>query len=375
MQHSQIHFQWKTPALAARTGVSLHSHTLHSRESLDFIDRAVAGTPWLSDVVRQRKEQYRKRNGIAPDLNRAWWTPPLSALQAWKLEASQIRRSLQMDALVSITDHDTIEGCQRLRLLRDTRHCPLSVEWSVPFRRAIFHLGVHNMPAEEATAMMARMTEVTASGGEGDIAALLDWVTSAPGTLIVLNHPLFDEAHIGVQAHEVCAIAFMEQHRQFIHALELNGLRPWKENRSALQLAAQFGLPVISGGDRHGREANACINLSNATQFDEFISEVRHDGRSEVLFLRAYREPFRLRILENVCEVLEYDPHHSMGWTHWYDRVFYIADDGTTKSASELRDQVPALVSGLISLATMVKDRRLRLALRAALQDRQEFAL
>ena len=375
MKHSQVHFQWHAPTPPARTGVSLHSHTLHSRESLDFIDRAVAGTPWLSGVVRRRKEQYRKDNGIAPDLNRAWWTPPLSALQAWNLEASQIRHSLHMDALVSITDHDTIEGCQRLRLLRATRHCPLSVEWTVPFRAAIFHLGVHNMPPEEATAMMARMAEVTQTGGEENIAALLDWICATPETLVVLNHPLFDEAHIGAQAHQDCAVAFTALNSHFIHAMELNGLRPWKENRGALQLASRFELPVISGGDRHGREANACINLSNAARLDEFISEVRHDRRSEVLFLRTYREPFRMRILENLCEVLENDPHHSMGWIRWYDRVFYIADDGSVKPVSELRDQIPALVSGLISLATMVKDRRLRLALRAALQDRQEFAL
>jgi len=51
---SNIHLQWKDAAVINRfrTGVSLHSHTLHSRESLDFIYRAAAQAPLLSAAIR-----------------------------------------------------------------------------------------------------------------------------------------------------------------------------------------------------------------------------------------------------------------------------------------------------------------------------------
>jgi hypothetical protein len=51
---------------------------------------------------------------------------------------------------------------------------------------------------------------------------------------------------------------------------------------------------------RHGLEPNACVNLTNAGTFAEFAEEVRNDQWSDALFLPQYREPFRLRILENL---------------------------------------------------------------------------
>jgi len=46
--------------------------------------------------------------------------------------------------------------------------------------------------------------------------------------------------------------------------LEINGLRPWSENRMAIDFAGECGKPVISGGDRHALEANTVLNLTNA---------------------------------------------------------------------------------------------------------------
>ena len=95
MIKSRVHYQWqKDPMPEFRTGVSLHSHTLHSRESLDFIERATANTPWLSGAIRKQREKYRAIKGRELDLSRAWWTPPLSGRQAVDLEKRQIERRL-----------------------------------------------------------------------------------------------------------------------------------------------------------------------------------------------------------------------------------------------------------------------------------------
>jgi hypothetical protein len=377
MKESRVHFHWENAHVSPfRTGVSLHSHTLHSRESLDFIHRATANTPWLSGAIRKQEAKYRAAKGRDLDLKRAWWTPPLSPRQAWDLERTQIENTFGSDALVSITDHDNIDACLNLQVIEATRGCPISVEWTVPFRRTFFHIGVHNMPPDAANGMMREMEAFTASPSEGRIAPMLEWLGAAPESLIVLNHPVWDENHIGEAAHRECVTAFLGSFRPLIHALELNGLRPWKENQRAARLAGEFGLSVISGGDRHGREPNACVNLTNAATFAEFVDEVRLDGWSDVLFMPQYREPLKMRILENMCGIIEDDPVHALGWVRWSDRVFYLTDEGIAKSLSEFFNvKYPAVINRFVSLMGLVKHRRVRSALRVALNEDQEFAL
>jgi hypothetical protein len=377
LKQSHVYFQWQTKSVPPfRTGVSLHSHTLHSRESLDFIGRATENTPWLSGAIRKQREKYRAAKGKELDLKRAWWTPPLAARQAWDLEKSQIERTLGMDALVSITDHDNIDAGVTLHALEEMRHVPISIEWTIPFRRTFFHVGVHNLPVDHATEMTRAMNEFTKSHSEERIAPMLEWMGASPETLVVLNHPMWDENHIGEAGHTECVTAFLDAYRGFFHALELNGLRPWGENQKAAKLAERYELPVISGGDRHGREPNANVNLTNAGSFAEFVAEVRRDKWSDVLFMPQYREPLKVRIIENMCDILEDDPNHGMGWVRWSDRVFYRTDEGEEKSLNLLwGKKFPNVVNRFVSLMCLAKHARVRSALRVALNEKQEFAL
>ncbi|HXJ43644.1 MAG TPA: hypothetical protein VNH18_30455 [Bryobacteraceae bacterium] len=373
---SGIHFaSHKGHAARFGTGVSLHGHTLHSRETLDFVHRSTCDTPWLSGFIRKQQAKYRALNGADFDLKRAWWTPPLSARQAWELEKGQIE-NLGLRPYVSLSDHDTIDGCLQLRLFADLRDEPISVEWTVPFRQTFFHVGAHNVPFDLSAEISQSMAELTARPDEARIARLLEWLGEAPDSLVILNHPLWDESHIGTEAHNECATAFLETFGAFIHALELNGLRPWQENRKVIQLAGHHGLPVISGGDRHGKEPNACINLTNAATFGEFADEIRRDHQSEILFLPQYREPLKMRVLESITDVLVDDPHHAMGWVSWSDRVFCQTEDGGVRSVRELLgEDVSGVVSTLISLMSFVKNRSLRSALRLALADSTDLAI
>ena len=259
-----------------RTGVSLHSHTLHSRERF-------AGVPW---------------------------TPPLSPSQAIALESGQIRE-LGMDALVSLTDHDNIDAALELRATMEGRCTPVSVEWSVPWRGAEMHLGVHNMPPARARERMASLAGFTAVPRECELDGLLDWLHDDPSTLIVWNHPLWDENAMGAECFGGVAKEFLRRYRPWIHALEVNGLRPWKENHLVMRWAEAESLPAISGGDRHGCEPNAFLNLTRAASFAEFIDEVREDKRSRVLVMPQYRHSFLHRL-----------------WTNWpsrYNRIHEAA--------------------------------------------------
>lgn len=380
MRDATIDFLWTNRHAARRfaAGVSLHSHTLHSRECLSFISRVTGNVPYLSREIRRHEEQYRTAHeGRSIDMTRAWWTPPLCARKAWSLEKTQIEYQLGLASMVSLTDHDTIEAGTRLSICETGEAPPISVEWTVPFRRTFFHIGVHNMPRDRARQWMQAMRDFTlAKDGAPKLADLLALWNESPDTLVVWNHPLWDEKGVGAGLHWSCAREFLARFGKFLHAMELNGLRPWRENRNVVSFARIANLPVISGGDRHAREPNACLNLTNARTFPEFVEEVRRDGWSRVLFMEHYREPLKLRIIQNMCAVLREDPEHSMGWRRWSDRVFYLCDDGMERSLTELWSRgAPSVVDRFVRLMRITEERWMQSALRLALAEKEEPAL
>ncbi len=72
----------------------------------------------------------------------------------------------------------------------------------------------------------------------------------------------------------------------------------------------------IAGGDRHGVEPNANINLTNATTFTEFVHEVRREKKSRVLFMPQYAEPWKHRILQSTIDADPPLSRVSAGFTH-----------------------------------------------------------
>lgn len=373
---STIHLQWRNAAAAGRfrTGVSLHSHTLHSRESLDFIYRAASRAPLLAAVIRQGAAAYRKRHGETLDLARGWWTPPLGAHDAWLLEKSQIEM-LDRNAIVSLTDHDNIDAPVSLQVLDECRGTPISVEWTVPFGPTFFHLGVHNLPAASARELWSAMDRHRQSAKETELGDFLATLASLPEVLTVFNHPLWDESGIGQTAHRKFAIEFLRRFGAALHVLELNGLRPWKENQDVIAFARDHHKPVISGGDRHAIEPNALLNLTNAETFGEFAREIREDS-SNVLILRPYREPYALRIFHNMVDVLRTYELHANGWTRWSDRVFYLWHDGQARSLTQLfGDRTPGAVRLFVTAMQLAAEPRVQRFLRGAFASPEEVTL
>src|ERR1700733_14981791 len=89
MNHSKLHFLWQDAVTMRnfRTGVSLHGHTMHSQECLDFLPRYLHHVPGVSQVVR-RYQHPRRGRPAAIDFSRAYWTPPLTPSTALSLERS-----------------------------------------------------------------------------------------------------------------------------------------------------------------------------------------------------------------------------------------------------------------------------------------------
>src|SRR5262249_5151890 len=130
----------------------------------------------------------------------------------------------------------------------------------------------------------------------------MDRLASVRDVLLVLNHPLWDTCEMGEARHRELLLSFLAWHKNYIHAFELNGLRTWDENLRVMELASHWNLPVISGGDRHGCEPNAVINLTRAKDFSTFVQEIRTEGRSVVVFLQQYRQPLAFRKIKTAWD-------------------------------------------------------------------------
>src|SRR5260370_10493427 len=154
MSQSSISYLWREPEAAKgfTTGVSLHSHTNQSKETLDFGWELSREWRVLLRVMRWAGGRCRRLTGINPDYARSYWPPPLTPSLAFDLERRQIEDKLQIAGLVSLTDHDDIQAPMLLRTVAASRHIPVSVEWTVPFGATAFHLGIHNLPSAAGAA-------------------------------------------------------------------------------------------------------------------------------------------------------------------------------------------------------------------------------
>ena len=128
---------------AGSTGISLHCHTLYSKEMLDFVPYYAEQYPIVSSIWRRECRRYQKSEGRLPNFNLGYWEPPLTARQVYESESENLA-SIGLNAIVSITDHDSIQAGRDLRDEKVDPNAPISLEWTVPFRNAYFHLGIHN---------------------------------------------------------------------------------------------------------------------------------------------------------------------------------------------------------------------------------------
>ncbi len=317
----------------ARSGISLHSHTMHSKEYLGRLPKYIAKFPIGSYILEREVGRLHLYEGRIVNFNKVYWTPPLSPREAYELESRQIAGRLGLTAFVSLSDHDNIEAGLQLSMVEKTRRAPISVEWTVRYENTEFHVGVHNLPMTRANAWMREFAAYRKKASRDRLRSILAGVENEKSALIVLNHPYWDAEGIGAAEHQKILSGFLEDCLPWIHAIELNGMRSRRENREVVALSEAIERPVISGGDRHGCEANAVLNVSHARTFEEFVHEVRYDGRSEVVLMPQFFEPLPLRLIENAWHALAEAPGE-FGRHHWMTRVF-TEQDGEAKALSQ----------------------------------------
>lgn len=385
--HSKVTYLWKEPGAPKlyRTAVSLHGHTNHSREGLYFIPEFAARYRPLRAALAHQEKRAIAITSIRVDFWKAYWTPPLAPLAAFRLEREQIEQKLDLSSIISLTDHDSIEAPLLLRVVPEARRIPVSLEWSVPFRDTVLHLGIHNLPSARAESIMAQCAAFTANPAEEHLPEVLAVLHDHPDTLIVLNHPLWDLAGIGRPRHAHTVGGFLADLGMYIHALELGGLRTWEENQAVLQLAEGWNQLVIAGGDRHGCEPSAVLNLTNAESFTEFVHEVRRDRRSSVLFMPQYAEPYKMRIAQSLLEVVRYYPDFPEGSRRWDERTFHPDASGVIRPLATLWEKPPAFIEAVFAGVRLMEASPVRQAMQRAfarpeqelqftLHEGQEFA-
>jgi len=328
-----------------------------------------------SYIIEREIGRLHLYTGRVFDFRRIFWTPPLSPREALQLEERQIESQLHLRPLVSLTDHDNIEAGLHLRMLGRSGDVPVSVEWSVPYAGTAFHLGIHNLPADSAKAWMEEFLRFTAAPSDARLHALLDELNADREILVVLNHPYWDPQATAPGHHLVSLSQFLEEFRPLLHALEINGMRSRRENRSVVELAAAVDLPAISGGDRHGSEPNAVLNLTEAGTFSGFVREIREQRRSRILLMPQLFDNLRLRLIESSWHALQ-DAPGEFGRRHWMARVFCEDANGVPRPLSEFNGtRFHAFVDKFRWIMALLASPQMRPALRIALLGGEEASL
>lgn len=207
--------------------------------------------------------------------------------------------------------------------------------------------------------------------------AMLRELDELPGVLVVLNHPIWDLHGVGDAVHRRELTRFVTEAGQAIHAMELNGLRHAKENREVMRLARETGHLLISGGDRHGLEPNANINLTSAGNFREFVEEIRVERRSHILFMPQYAKPWEGRILQSTLNAVTDFPEFIEGWQRWDERAFHPDVNGEMRPLRALwaNGLAPWPLRAAIELVRLGRNERLAHTLTAAFRASDSMPL
>jgi hypothetical protein len=335
--------------------VSLHSHSERSRETLEFIPYIAKQIPFIAGYFERGLEEYQKEQGRPLNFGDWYWRPPVTPAGVIDSERAQLEQRLGLPGLVSLTDHDTVEGPLMLRAAGRS-DVPVSFEWSVPFEGCLFHLGVHGIPPQSIGALTDAMAAYTAgppTGAPRRLGELLKALSVDPETLVVLNHPCWDLARIGQLRHDSTLLAFLRAYQGLIHALELNGYRDWAENRLVLPIAKGFGLPVVGGGDRHGLFPNTIVNLTRAREWAGFVHELRVERFSHCVVFPEYADPFVGRIFQGAADFLRPHHEHHRGQTTWSERVF-ITMDGQEHSVASMWEGGPWWLRTTVAITRVI---------------------
>ena len=114
---------------------------------------------------------------------------------------------------------------------------------------------------------------------------------------------------------------------------------------------------MISGGDRHGREPNANINLTNTGSFEEWVHEIRVKRFSHIMFMPQYADPIAMRFVQTFLDVVREYPDKPLGARNWPERLLHPDKNGVMMPVSVQWEDPPYVIERLIWLARKFESR------------------
>ena len=216
MATSTISYLWrdKEAPKGFRTGVSLHSHTNQSRETLDFLanfgNQYPVMRPLLSRLERRAERDPRRARELRGQLLDAAHDPQ-AGLRPGKRGRSKSwtwRRWFPSPTTTTSRRPCCCAPCPA----RGRFRFPSS--GARPTAAQSFHLGVHNLPSARATEWMATLAEYTAHPSDARLTEILAALNDEPNVLVVFNHPMWDLYLIGKEKHAFLVNEFLAEKRR-----------------------------------------------------------------------------------------------------------------------------------------------------------------
>jgi hypothetical protein len=87
---------------------------------------------------------------------------------------------------------------------------------------------------------------------------------------------------------------------------------------------------LISGGDRHGVEPNANVNLTNATSFTEFVHEIRRAQEQRAVYAPVCAAVEAPLAAIDIDAIRDY-PEFPQGSRTWDERVYHPDANGVSR--------------------------------------------
>ena len=280
--------------------VSLHGHSYHSEEILGRMNQ-IMKLPVLNVIHELFNHEFRAKAHDDLNYEDLHYCPPISPEEIHAMELNNVKFMGFEDILLTITDHDKIAACHELQETRPDLipKTSISEELTVFFNHQSIHLGVHGIPVRESEQIHSQLQMLCKKRDFDSVFDLL----KATGCLVILNHPLWHLKMVG-DFDSVVSI-FMKRYKQFIHALEFNGLRTKSENCKVIDWARSLQLPLIGGGDRHTPIPSLVMAASfEADNFNDYIEEVK-SGRGVVLGKNDYFLPHWWKLFVRILQYVE----------------------------------------------------------------------
>lgn len=177
-------------------------------------------------------------------------------------EIYDLAKSRGMD-FVTITDHDTIDGCKALLDRRgNLRDFIIGEEVSVAFPEdgTIIHVNVYDISeAEHAEIQKLR----------GDLYEVTDYMRQL-GKLFVLNHMTWTEQHRVLKTWQIEAML-----ERFDVFEGINGTRSYAHNAFAWFATQGRGKTLVGGSDSHTNRVGTTYTLTEGSTRDELLTAIK----------------------------------------------------------------------------------------------------